>query len=37
MFLQMHLAEEAPVYHKPSAEPAYYREISSDEHGYSYC
>ena len=29
------LAEEAPVYHKPSAEPAYFREFQADEHGCS--
>ena len=28
-------AEEAPVYHKPSAEPAYFREFQADEHGCS--
>ena len=25
------LAEDAPVYHKPSAEPAYFREFQADE------
>ena len=29
------LAEDAPVYHKPSVEPAYFREFQADEHGCS--
>ena len=29
------LAEDAPVYHKPSAEPAYFREFQADENGNS--